>query len=238
MSWRGGRAVLVVAATVLAGLAPPVAAAPAGAEPRAVTARADCVPGGVVLMRTVAGVDTTHVTIEGRRVADGRWRGELLLEVGVDDTHDVALDVGAVDGAFRHEVDLPGTGRAAILDLHRGARACFASYHDNGPFTIAGGRHLSALVRHRGTRPLVARAGLDCRAGTRWSAALAVELADRVLTLRRRSVPCRHGRVEILWEREVTAPGHPVEPDGLRLDLRGPHGQTRWVRYAATGSAG
>lgn len=207
-------------------------------EPRTVTVRADCVPGGVVVLSQVAGPDSTHVTIEGRHVSDGRWRGEYLLEVGEDDTHDVRLDVRAEGGAFRHEFDVPGTGQAAILDLARGrGRGCFASFDEDTPATIVGGRDLDALVRHPGPRRLVARAGLDCGEGTRWRAELRVELTDRELTLRGTPVRCRDGRAEFRWRRDRDAPGDPAAPVGLDLLVRGPGGQTRSVGYAATSPA-
>lgn len=206
--------------------------------PRTVTVRADCVPGGVVTLSQVAGADSTHVTIEGRHVSDGRWRGEYLLEVGEDDTNDVRIDVQADDGTFRHEFDVPGTGQAAILDLSRGrGRDCFASFDEDTPATIAGGRYVDVLARHPGPRRLVARAGLDCGAGTRWRATLAVELTDRTVTLRATPVRCRAGRAQFSWRRDLAAPGNPDAPVGLRLLLRGPGGQTRSVAYAATSPA-
>lgn len=230
--------VLLIATLALGAFAPVADAAPAGPEPRTVTVRADCVPGGVVVLSQVAGLDSTHVTIEGRHVSDGRWRGEYLLEVGEDDTNDVRLDVRAEEGAFRHEFDVPGTGQAAILDLARGrGRGCFASFDEDTPDTIAGGRNLDALVRHPGARGLVAQAGLDCGEGTRWRAALRVELTDREVTLRGTPVRCRDGRAQFRWRRDLEAPGNPAAPIGLELLVRGPGGQTRSVGYAATSPA-
>lgn len=233
---------LLAATLALSGLAPvadaAVAAAAGGVGPRTVTVRADCVPGGVVVLSQTAGPDSTHVTIEGRHVSDGRWRGEYLLEVGEDDTKDVRLDVRAEDGAFRHEFDVPGTGQAAILDLARGrGRGCFASFDEDTPATIVGGRNLDALVRHPGARRLVARAGLDCGEGTRWRAALRVELTDGEVTLRATPVRCRAGRAEFRWRHDLDAPGDPAAPVGLDLLVRGPGGQTRSVAYAATSPA-
>ncbi len=229
---------LLAVALTLSVSAPVADAAPVGPEPRTVTVRADCVPGGVVVLSQVAGPDSTHVTIEGRHVSDGRWRGEYLLEVGEDDTHDVRLDVRAEGGAFRHEFDVPGTGQAAILDLARGrGRGCFASFDEDTPTTIVGGRNVDALVRHPGPRRLVARAGLDCGEGTRWRAELRVELTDRELTLRGTPVRCRDGRAEFGWRRDLGAPGDPEAPVGLALLVRGPGGQTRSVAYDATGPA-
>ncbi|WP_296603278.1 hypothetical protein [Nocardioides sp.] len=236
--FRHAPTALLAVALALPVAAPVADAAPVGPAPRTVTVRADCVPGGVVVLSQVAGADSTHVTIEGRHVSDGRWRGEYLLEVGEDDTHDVRLDVRAEAGAFRHEFDVPGTGQAAILDLARGrGRGCFASYDEDTPATIVGGRNVDALVRHPGPRRLVARAGLDCGEGTRWRAELRVELADRELTLRGTPVRCRDGRAEFGWRRDLDAPGDPEAPVGLTLLVRGPGGQTRSVAYDATSPA-
>jgi hypothetical protein len=233
------RSVLAVAALVAALL--PMGAGTAGpgdSVPRTVTAVASCAGPGRVVVRQTAGIDETHVVIDGYGLPDRRWAGYYELEVGVDDTNDVQLHLRSVDGRFHRELDVPGTGQAGVLDLRRGKpQACHAAFDEDTPLTITSATKLSGLVRNaRAAGRLQAVTFVDCRIGTRWRIEGTVTFVDQVADFRQGPRTCRRGWLNLRSDVDLTAPttGAPI---ALTVVARGSEGQRRRAAYRATSPA-
>jgi hypothetical protein len=238
----GTRSALAVA-TLVAALLPASAsmagtAGPGVPEPRTVTVVATCTGPGRVVVQQTAGVDETHVVIDGYGLPDRRWTGYYELEVGVDDTNDVQLRLRSVDGRFHRELDVPGTGEAGILDLRRGKpQACHAAFDEDTPLTIASGTRMNGLVRNaRAAGRLQAVSFVDCRVGTRWRIEGTVTFVDQVADFRQRPRTCRRGWLYFRSDVDLTVPatGAPV---ALTVVAHGSEGQRRRAAYRATSPA-
>lgn len=216
MSNLGTRSALAVVTLVAALLPAGVGAAGTGApEPRTVTVSASCAGPGRVVVQQTAGVGETHVVIDGYGLPDRRWTGYYELEVGVDDTNGVRLHLRSVGGRFHRELDVPGTGEAAVLDLRRGQpQACHAAFDEDTPLTIANATGLSGLIRNaRGAGRLQAVTFLDCRIGTRWRVEGTVTFADQVVDYQHGPRTCRdHPWLEFRTDLDPSMPttGAPI----------------------------
>lgn len=200
------------------------------------TVRARCGPGaGTIVLRHTTEAGATRVRIDGTGLPDGRWTGEHLLEVGVDDTRDTRLRLRAAGGELHHELDIADTGAAGVLHLRgAGGRACSASFDENHPWVILAGSQDSVVVRHPKPRLLRTNGQVDCRRGSEWSVEVSVTAGDS--STGTGAAPLRCGRLGFLrfhWQDRSDAPlPKPVAVTyvGRNLDT----GAVRRVSYRAT----
>lgn len=246
---RRASARTLLAGVLLAGLGLPAAeAAGPGADsgaglgtapedaPRTVTLRARCAGGsGAIVLRHTTEAGATRVSIVGTGLRDGRWDGEHLLEVGVDDTHDTRLRLRAVDGELHHELAIADAGPAGVLRLlGPGGRECAASFDENRPWVIVGGARESVVVRHPGPRVLRVNGQLECRRGSAWSVEVSVAAGGSGSGAG--EGPLRCGRLGFLRFHWQTRSGAPTpEPVGVRYVGRNlDTDAVRRVSYRAT----
>ncbi|MDN4159975.1 hypothetical protein [Nocardioides abyssi] len=237
------RCAALAATVVLLGAGLPAAsAAPADAPPtdeppaeRTVTVRGDCGPSGRVVLRQVLDGDRTTVAVRLRGVPDGRWRGEHLVEVGVDDTEDtrLAADVRAHVLAVGFEVDGAAVGGVLRLSGPRGAE-CHAAYSEAGSMVVVTDARLAGVVRRSGPRRLVARADVDCRPGPRWSVELGFSDESSGSGFGSPRVRCRSGSAVL---REVVERDVATLPATVEVAARRPGGRHLRLRYVASDPA-
>jgi hypothetical protein len=181
-----------------------------------VTVRVRCLPAGTIVLRQTVGPDSTHVQVDGARLANGRWTGEHRVEIGVDDTHDTSLDLRVRGGELHHEFDVPYVAEDGALDITTGTRRdeerCFASYGEQRPFVIMGSANASVLARLSDSG-FLARTQIDCRGRSAWDLSLGAEFGRAGVGAGRGAV-CRkylwRGRWDFGMEPRPTS-----RPDGL-----------------------
>lgn len=201
-------------------------------RPRAVTVRGDCGPSGRVVLRQVTTGDRTTVTVKARGVENGRWRGEHLVEVGVDDTDDTRVAIRARKHAFTVQFAVEGAAVGGVLDLTgpRGA-GCHASYSEAGSMVVVTDAWLAAMVRRSGPTKLVARLDVGCHAGQRWSAELSFADDESGAGIGAPRVPCRHGFATL---REAVERDPATLPRTVELSAQRPGGRRLRVSYVAS----
>jgi hypothetical protein len=233
------RHLLTAAALVLlaAGL-PAASAAPTNEPaPRTVTVRGDCTPTGRVVLRQVIDGDRTTVTTTGRGVADGRWRGEHLAEVGVDATVDTRVTARAHDHAFRHTFEAEGAAIGGVLTLAgpRGAE-CHASYSEAGAMVVVTDTRLAGVVRRAGPRKVVGRGEAPCPAGTRgWSVSISWGDRNGGKGFGSPKHRCRGGRLLVVRGTVVDEPA--VLPTFVDVQSDRGRGRGMRLRYVASDPA-
>lgn len=207
-----------------------------GEESRTVTLRARCGPGaGTIVLRHTTESGATRVGIDGTGLHDGRWRGEHLLEIGVDDTHDTRLRLRATDGELHHELDIADTGPAGVLHLRGpGDRACSAAFDENRPWVILASSQDSVAVRHPKPRLFTVNGQIECRRGSEWSVEVSIGAGDSSSGIGEAPLRCgRLGFFRFHWQsRSDASRPKPVEVRyvGRNLDT----GAVRRVSYRAT----
>lgn len=246
---RRASARTLLAGVLLAGLGLPAAeAAGPGADsgaglgtapedaPRTVTLRARCAGGsGAIVLRHTTEAGATRVSIVGTGLRDGRWDGEHLLEVGVDDTHDTRLRLRAVGGELHHEIDVADSGPAGVLHLRgAGGRRCSAAFDENRPWVILTSAQDSVVVRHPGPRLFTVNGQVECRRGSEWSVMVSVEARGSGAATGAAPVRCgRPGFLRFRWQDRWESPAPKptaVTYVGRNLDT----GAVRRVSYRAT----
>lgn len=233
------RRLLTATALVLLGTGLPGSAVLAAPEEppgeRTVTVRGDCTPTGRVVLRQVGDGTTTTVTVKGRGVPDGRWRGEHLLEVGVDDTEDTRLSVRVREHAFTRSFEVDGAAVGGVLRLVNPAGVvCHAAYSETGSMVVVADDRLSGVVRRSGPRRTVVRAEVACGGRQRWS--LEMSWSDEGSGTGFGAPPqrCRDGRVVL---REAVLDPDATLPTAVEVSARRAGGRLLRLRYAASSAA-
>ncbi|MEV7430260.1 hypothetical protein AB0N29_11645 [Nocardioides sp. NPDC092400] len=199
---------------------------------RTVTVRGDCVRHGRVVLRQDVGPETTTVTVRARGIANGRWRGEHLLEVGVDDTNDTRVSVRARRHGFATTFEVDGSGIGGVLDLGApSGGACSVAYSEADDLVVVGDRRTDVFVATPGPRRRLTRAHVHCRPGTRWSLAVEASDEDGGYGFGGSAVPCRRGSVVA---RDLTTGKRASLPDTLEVVAERTGGRTLRLRYDAT----